>query len=363
MPPERRLVLVGAGHAHLFLLRHASRLALAGYRITLVAPRWFDYSGAASATAAGGRDRAAGRIDVAALAGAGQVDHRQVYVTDVDPTARTVTTSDGGCLPWDLVSFNIGSVVSPFPGVDAAAEIVGVKPLSDLIRLNDRLAHPPAGRGHHLTVVGAGSTGIELAAHLSSRPDVDRVHLLEAGPRVGRFLPPRAARRLTRLLRRRGAVTLVEAEVERIARGEVVLRDGTRVPHDTVLLATGLRAPPLATKSPLGGADGFPVRATLQHRDHDDVYAAGDCADFLPTPLARIGVHGVRQGPVLLAALEARADGAPAPRYRPQRRALAVLDLGGGTALAVRGRWWWLGRSSLALKRRIDRRWIEAYRA
>ena len=141
-----------------------------------------------------------------------------------------------------------------------------------------------------------------------------------------------------------------------------MLRDGTRVPHDTVVLATGLAPPPLATRSPLGGSDGFPVRDTLQHRDHDDVYAAGDCADFLPGPLPRIGVHGVRQGPVLLAALQARIAGAPAPVYRPQRQALAILDLGAGTGLAVRGGWWWLGRASLALKHRIDRRWIDGYR-
>ena len=138
-----------------------------------------------------------------------------------------------------------------------------------------------------------------------------------------------------------------------------MLRDGTRLPHDIGGHRHGTCArhhwPPGRRWAV---RDGFPVRATLQHRDHDDVYAAGDCADFLPATLPRIGVHGVRQGPVLLAALEARASGAPAPVYRPQRRALSILDLGGGTALAVRGRWWWLGRSSLVLKRRIDRRWL-----
>ncbi len=362
MPPERRLVLVGAGHAHLFLLRNADRLARAGYRTTLVAPRWFDYSGVASAVAAGCRNQAEGRIDVAALARAGGVDHRRCRVIAVDPAARTVTGDDGTEVGWDVVSFNVGSVAAVPPAADVASGVVPVKPLSDLTRLRDRLARPPAGRGHRLTVVGAGPSGIELAAHLAARPDTDRVHLLEAGPRVGGFLPPRAAERLGRLLEQRGVATMTKVEVERITEDEVVLHDGTRVHHDTAIVATGLAAPPLATREPLGGPDGFPVRATLQHRDHDDVYAAGDCADFLPRPLPRIGVHGVRQGPVLLAALEARAGGAPAPVYQPQRQALSILDLGAGTALAVRGRWWWLGRSSLALKRRIDRRWIAGYR-
>lgn len=362
MSAERHLVLVGAGHAHLHLLRHADRLAEAGYRTTVVAPRWFDYSGVAAAIAVGALDPAEGRIDVSALARARFVEHLRCLVVDVDPESRTVTTDDGRRLDWDVVSFNIGSVTAlPRAVVDSDDAVVRVKPLADLARLHDRLRHPPTGRGHHVTVVGGGPSGIELAAQLATRPDTDRVSLLESGPALAAFLPDRAALRLRRLLDARGVVTMTGVEVERVTAGEVVLRDGVRIPHDTVVLATGLAAPPLARSSPLGGPDGFPVRATLQHRDHEDVYATGDCADFLPTSLPRIGVHGVRQGPVLLAALEARATGAtgaPAPVYRPQRRALSILDLAAGTALAVRGRWWWLGRLSLTLKRRIDRRWI-----
>lgn len=362
MPPERRLLLVGAGHAHLHLVRNAARLARAGYRTTLVAPEWFDYSGAASGIAAGDRDPGEGRIHVAALARSRPLDHREGLVTAVDLASRTATTDDGALVEWDLVSFNIGSVASVHPTSAGSEAVIGMKPLSDLTVLRERLASPPAGRGHRITVVGAGASGIELAAHLAARDDTDRVYLLERGPHVGGFLPRRAARRLLALLDARGVRILTEADPERIDEDAVVLRDGTRLLHDTVVVATGLAPPPLATQSPLGGSHGFPVRATLQHRDHDDVYAAGDCADFLPGPLPRIGVHGVRQGPVLLAALEARASGTLAPVYRPPKQALSILDLGAGAALAVRGPWWWLGRSSLAVKRRIDRRWLSVYR-
>lgn len=362
MPAEQRLLLVGAGHAHLHLVRHAGRLARAGYRTTLVAPASFDYSGAASSTATGGRDREDGRIDVAALARTGPAEHRPGVVTAVDPVARTAIADDGAVIEWDVMSLNIGSVADLAPVPTRGTPIVRVKPLEDLIGLRERLQQPAAGHGHRITVIGAGASGIELAAHLSARHDVARVHLLEQGARIGGFLPHRAARRIVGLLERRGVRMLTQVRLERIEEEAVLLADGTGVPHDIVVVATGLVPPPLATRAPLGGRNGFPVRATLQHRDHDDVYAAGDCADFLPVPLPRIGVHGVRQGPVLLAALEARSRGDRAPVYRPQREALSILDLGGGTALAVRGRWWWLGRASLALKRRIDERWLATYR-
>jgi NADH dehydrogenase FAD-containing subunit len=71
------LLLVGAGHAHLYVVKRAGELAAAGYRVQLVAPRYFDYSGVASATAAGVLPSDAGRIDVRAPAGLSQVEFHE----------------------------------------------------------------------------------------------------------------------------------------------------------------------------------------------------------------------------------------------------------------------------------------------
>ena len=139
--------------------------------------------------------------------------------------------------------------------------------------------------------------------------------------------------------------------------------NGRTISHDLALVAAGLRAPELLAAIGLGDERGVPVRATLQHQDRDEIYAAGDCAHFLPEPLARIGVHGVRQGPVLHASLMARVGEGPLPEYQPPRTTLAILDLGGGVGLAVRGRWWVFGRAALRLKRFIDRRWLKIYRS
>lgn len=363
MTRERHLVLVGAGHAHLYLIAQAEQLQQAGFRITVLAPRWFDYSGTASSIAAGSRDPEAGRIDVAALT-ADRVEHRQVKATAVDLATRTVRTSADEAEPigWDVLSVNVGSVAHRPAGLVVDESAIGVKPLSSLAELRQRLAPAPVDRGHRVTVVGAGPSGIELAANLAARSDTEVVRLLEAGDHLAPGLPEAAVRRLTALLTRRGVQIRTGARLEEIGEHEVVFADGTRFEHDHVVLATGLAPPPLAIEPDLGGPEGFPVRATLQHRDHDDVYAAGDCADFLPGTLPRIGVHGVRQGPVLLAALLAKDVGGDPPTYRPQAQALSVLDLGGGVGLAVRGRWWWLGRPSLLLKGWLDRRWLSRYR-
>ncbi len=141
----------------------------------------------------------------------------------------------------------------------------------------------------------------------------------------------------------------------------LVCDNGSEMSHDVALLAVGLTAPPLLAAFGLGDGRGVPVRATLQHVDRDDIYAVGDCARFLLGPLPRIGVHGVRQGPVLLQSLLARVRGEALPVYEPRRRALSILDLGGVAGLAVWGRWWWYGAAALRVKRRIDRRWLRIY--
>jgi NADH dehydrogenase FAD-containing subunit len=66
---------------------------------------------------------------------------------------------------------------------------------------------------------------------------------------------------------------------------------------------------------------------------------------------------------VLLHNLGAVLDGDPLRRYRPQRRALLILNLGDGTGLATWGGFAWRGRAAFWLKDRIDRRWLASVRA
>ncbi|CAN5545143.1 FAD-dependent oxidoreductase [soil metagenome] len=355
------LLLVGAGHAHLSVVKRAGDLVGAGYRVHLLAPRFFDYSGVASATAAGALVTDAGRIDVRSLAGAWGVEFHEGTLKSLDPEARIAVTSEGDQLSYDVLSLNIGSVVAPV-GMHVDPAVVRVKPLSNLAELDARLraAGPP---GATVTVVGGGASGLELAAHLSVRSDVAKIRLVESGVAVAADLPVGARKQIGRLLAARGVAVHTGCSVRDLGERQMVCDDGTVVTHDVALLATGLAAPPLLAELGLGDARGVPVRATLQHVDRDDTYAVGDCARFLPGPLSRVGVHGVRQGPVLQHSLLAKAHGEELPVYEPQRRILSILDLGDGLGLAVRGRWWWYGAGALRLKRYIDRRWLRTYQA
>ncbi len=354
-----RLLLIGSGHAHLHVMKRASKLAAAGYQLQLVAPRHFDYSGLASATAAGAVPSSAGRIDVRALATASGGEFHEGILVGLDAEARIATTSAGTQLRYDVMSLNIGSVVAT-AGMDVHPTVLKVKPLSGLRDLDLRLK-ALGSVGARVTVVGGGASGLELAAHLAVRRDVAQVRLMEAGPRVGADLPQGARTRIERLLEERGVAVSTGSRPRVVGEHHVVADDGRQLAHDVAVLATGLTGPPLLEALGLGDDQGVPVRPTLQHVDRDEIYAVGDCAHFLAGALPRIGVHGVRQGPVLQRSLLARVAGSELPVYEPQRQALAILDLGEGVGLAARGRWWWYGAGPLRLKRGIDRRWLRIY--
>lgn len=356
-----RVVLVGAGHAHLHLVAQAARLRRCGVELCVLAPATFFYSGLAIATATGVSPPGANRIDVAALCARHGVEHHDVVVDDLDRAARRVRDDTGVWHEYELVSFNVGSNV-PGPPVPTGDDVLRVKPLASLDQLPARLRALDHHRRVRVSIVGAGPTGCELAAHLGTRLDGRgriTVHDRDDGP-VPAF-PLAARRRVLRRLVERDVSFDLDAGVTSLDGDHVVTTSG-RHPADLVVLATGLQASPLVSRLGLGDARGIPVRATLQHVDHDEVLAVGDCARFTPRELPKVGVYGVRAAPVLEEVLVALHRGEEPSVFEPQRRALQIVDVGDGMAIGARGRWWWEGRWMHRLKLRLDHAWLDRYR-
>ncbi len=356
------VVLVGAGHAHLEVIRQAAVLRAEGVEVTVIAPRCFRYSGLASPVAAGLLAPSAASIDVAVLAARCGVAHLDAKVDAIDLPGRRVRADDGSWHPYTAVSFNVGSV-SRTDHLVVAPQVTVTKPLASLAGLAAQLEHlAELDRPPRVAVVGAGPTGVELAATIAVRLGrAAEVVLYGRGPDLLPGLPAGAGRRAARALAERGVQLALGTAVGAVGPGHVEVAGMLR-PAEIVVLATGLVAPPLVTDLGLGDARGVPTLATLQHPDHPEVFAVGDGAHFLPRPLPALGVYGVRAAPVLVDGLRAFHTGQPQPTFRPQRRSLQVLELGDDEALAVRAPVVWRGRGALALKRRIDGRWLDRYR-
>lgn len=356
---SRRVVLVGAGHAHLHLMRQADQLRGAGLMVTLIAPGRFHYSGLASGVLSGALEVEAAEIDVAALAAKFGVRHLPQPVTAIDRGARTLKVAGGAIETYDFLSLNIGSMASDPHGLAAHAAVWPVKPLANLFALHARIETRIAqgGPAPPIVVAGGGQSALEIAASLCGlferarlRPDITLV-----APAFGAGLPAAARARLLAALEARGAgfrigvVVGREADICRLA-------DGALCSCEYLVLATGLVAPPLIADLalPLDDDGRLRLTTTLQSVGDPVIFAAGDCAVISAAPRPAAGIFGVRAAPVLLNNLAALGDDRPLKTYQPQRRWLSIMDLGDGSGLALWGRFWWLGRAALRFKRYLD---------
>ncbi|KEZ77133.1 FAD-dependent oxidoreductase [Salinisphaera hydrothermalis] len=369
-----RLVLTGAGHAHVELLRRlALRPALrrAFAAIDLIEPEdTMAYSGLLPATVAGHYARHDMQIDVAALARLAAVNWHRGRVTRIDATARRVHLADGTQQAYDLLSLNIGTE-PPVVAGDHQAHVVPVKPVATLWRGLARIEHrlETARAPLRIAVIGGGAGGVELALALAyrwrrCRPN-PRIDLYHRGPALLGGAEPAAAETLAQALCDAGIGRHPEASITRIASDTIASDDGRIFPADAVVLATGAAtAPGLGSRGLVRDAQGFVrVDATLRSVEAPEVFAAGDIAS-LPLPRPKSGVFAVRAAPVLADNIERTATGRPLRAFEAQPRALALIGLGARRAVAARG--WPIAPSGYAvwrLKQAIDQRFIERYDA
>jgi NADH dehydrogenase len=253
-------------------------------------------------------------------------------------------------LPYDTLVLCVGSVSNDFgiPGV--ADRAISLDTAPDAERFHRRLvaaclrAEGRAARGESPTVgiviIGAGATGVELAAEIRHctrafasygldrmKPERDVVlTLIEAAPRILPPLPEKIALAATELLGTLGVAVRTGERVVAIADDGVHTDAGAVLPADLVVWAAGIQAPPvLATLDGLetNRAHQLVVDTTLRTPRDPDIFAFGDCA---ACPWLGAGHEGTilppraqvarQQATFLVKSIRARLGGKPLPGFR-----------------------------------------------
>jgi len=369
VPHSKTVILAGAGHAHLHVTAHARSLRRHGIRVLLLDPGHFWYSGLTTGMLAGQYAPETDTIDPEALAERHGAIFLRDRLTEIHPKTRTARLASGECLRYDALSLNLGSHIAPaFDGAEPHA--IPVKPIASLLALRRRLElpEPPDSTPiRTIAVVGGGPTGCEVAGCLASlarrRNRTLAVDLFFKTPTVLPALPPNASRAMTRDLSRLGVRLHPNQEIRAAGEDGLVDARGTYWPSEIRINAAGLVAPPRipGLPPPAEPTNGIPVHPSLQSTQDDHVFAVGDCAFFESRPLPKLGVHAVRQAPVLHHNLQALLAGQPLKPYHPQKRCLTILNTGDGRALLRYGPFSWYGRIPHTLKDRIDRRFLRRY--
>ncbi len=380
-----RVLLAGGGHTHLIAGPLLARRVGDAAHITLMATSdKLLYSGMMPGWLAGQYDFADCAIDLKGLARDHGLHWTMATLVDIDFAARQAIDAQGVRHDYDLLSLNVGSANQPgLRAADSSVVTLMAKPFAEFVDAwrcwLDRA--PPQPR---CFVVGGGAAGFELACALASLRARGAamagasVSLVTADSRLLARQSGLAGRLAEESLHRKGVRICHASRYVGVAGDQIRLthqRDGeVSLGADLVLIATGAQPPDWLRVCAggqgirLGDDGGIAVDAGMRSLSDDHVFAVGDCASFVGQSVPRSGVHALRQGEPLAAALAqclargpaaARTD--PLARYTPQRHALALLNRCDGTAIADWGPLAWAGRAAWRWKDRIDRDFIARF--
>ncbi|MBI1283322.1 MAG: FAD-dependent oxidoreductase [Thiobacillus sp.] len=368
----KRLLLIGGGHAHLFVLEAFARAPLPGVELVLVSPHQLaPYSGMMPGVIAGHYHYEQGCIDLAPLVRAAGCRWLKTLAVQFDPANRMVVCENGSRLDYDLLSINTGSTPPPMTVVGVAEHAVPVKPIESFLDRWRQLATEVACRRPlNIAVVGGGAAGIEVVAAMRHRLArttwlSHHFHLIGRQDTLLHHLAPQAGHTAARVLRALGITPHLGQAVNAVARDHVELADGTRIDSEFTVWATGAAAPawPRAAGLAVDDAGFIAIDPMLRSCSHPDVFAAGDVASLADRPHPKSGVYAVKGGPVLAANLRATLQGLACTSWTPQTRALALLSTGDRHAIGVWGNWVWQGRWAWRWKDHIDRRFVGRFAA
>jgi NADH dehydrogenase len=311
-----RIVVVGGGAGGLELVTQlGDRLGRSGRaHVTLVdRTRTHLWKPLLHEVAAGSMDMHQHQLDYLAQARWHRFTFAQGALAGIDRKARSITVAavkeDDGqeILPerriaYDRLVIAIGCESNDFgtPGVrdhaftlDSAwqAHLFHRRLVNACFRAN----YANDGRILHIAIVGAGATGVELAAELHNtlrvltayglenfRPESQiRIAVIEAGSRILPGLPDHVAEGALKVLADLGIEVLSGERVVGVTENGVKTASGRQVSADFTVWAAGIRCSDV-----LKDLDGLEsnrlnqlvTRDTLQTTRDDDVFAIGDCA-------------------------------------------------------------------------------------
>ncbi len=377
----KRLILVGAGHAHAQVLKDWISQPVPGTELLVVSPSALaPYSGMVPGWLAGHYRFEQICIDFEALARAAGARWLADEVVALDADRRRLELSSGAWLDADVISINIGSTLTP-PAL-AQAHVLSLRPLGHLRvaweALQAALARETSRRALSITVAGGGAAGVESALavrHWLARQHPDWRLTTRLVTRSTSLLPGMAS----------GAVRRVQAA---LANANIDVQVGTDFDPqsigagDLLLWATGAEAHAWPAHSALAtGRSGFiRIDDRLRSTSHPAIHAVGDCAEWTGSTdrddpddqastdrpvqsLPKAGVFAVRMGPTLSHNLRASlGQGQPQP-HAPRLRYLALLATADQSAVMAWGNWSAQGRWAWLWKDHIDRRFLARFLA
>nr|WP_243887828.1 NAD(P)/FAD-dependent oxidoreductase [Shewanella algae] len=227
-----------------------------------------------------------------------------------DPEAKTITlagvSNDDGEqiiaereLPYDYLVVAIGGVANSFNTPGAKEHCIFLDSLDSANQFHHKLLDnllllDETSEKLSIGIVGAGATGVELAAELHHVLDsvkeygylnVDKhhleIHLIEAAPKILPALPDKVSSRAQSVLDHIGVRLHIGVQVKEVTKQGFITQEDVLIPAGLKVWAAGVKGPDVLKqfdKLPVNNRNLIEVDACMRVKGHKDIYALGDCA-------------------------------------------------------------------------------------
>ena len=320
-----------------------------------------------------------------------KINFIQAEVSAIDLENKKVATRGGEILDYDYLVIALGGQAADF-GIPGVKEYTfQFKELEDGLILNQKAEEltKEVAAGHRprpikMAVVGAGFTGIEVAAEFACcvkklakacgiKGRCERVILLEAGPRILPAVSDGERNIILKRLTRLGIEVMENAAAEEVGSDYIKLKTGKQIETDLIIWTAGIRLPDLLVKTPAlpltekparaGSASGgkkLQVNNDLELVGLPGVFAVGDNTEFIDPktskPVPALAYVAVDQGKIVAKNIWRLINNKKVIEYDPFY-GVWIAPVGGKYALAhlwggmnIKGFWGWVLREVVDLR-------------
>jgi len=207
-------------------------------------------------------------------------------------------------ISYDTLVIAVGSTANDFGTPGAQDNCLFLDSLKQARRFHNLMLNAFLRKNHealqgaehtlNISIIGAGATGVELAAELrlASRelpvygmnhlqPSDVSITVIEAADRILPALPGRLSAAATRELERQRVRVLAGQPVSEVRETSIIMKDGTELASEMTIWAAGIKAPAFLAELEgleVNRSNQLVVEQTLQTTQDTDIFALGDCA-------------------------------------------------------------------------------------
>lgn len=226
---------------------------------------------------------------------------RMAEVQHIDTEEKAIKTSIG-TIHYDDLVLAAGATTNFFGNKNIEASALPMKSVSESMRLRNTIlqnlerAETEDNEARkqalmNIAIVGGGPSGVEIAGVLAEMkqtilprdyPDLDtscmHIYLINATPRLLGAMSERSSREAEKALKELGVEVMTNCMVTDYVDKELVLKDGQRIPAETVIWVSGIKANNIdgIPSESIGHAGRILVDRFNRVKGLKDVYAIGD---------------------------------------------------------------------------------------